>query len=78
MNREARDRDKKMAADPDALDRLLVKVCLDAHHQPPGELWLDLAAKDAPALLPLPADWNLAKDRSLLLRNMIAHFFVEL
>lgn len=42
------DRDKKLAAAPDALARLLVEVCLEARHRPPGELWLDLDAMDAP------------------------------
>lgn len=26
------------------MHRLLVEVCLDAHHKPPGELWLGLDA----------------------------------
>lgn len=42
------DRYKKIAADPDALPRLLVEVCLDAHYKPPRELWLDLDATDDP------------------------------
>ena len=43
-----KDRYKKIAADPEALDRLLVDVFLDAHRKPPREIWLDLDATDDP------------------------------
>ena len=39
---------KKMAADTDALDDLLVDLFLDAHPTPPREIWLDLDATDDP------------------------------
>ncbi len=39
---------KKIAADPDALDRLLVDLFLDAYETPPQEIWLDLDATDDP------------------------------
>ena len=42
------DRYKKIAADPDALDRLLVDVFIESHHKPPREIWLDLDATDDP------------------------------
>lgn len=42
------DRYKRIAADPDALDRLLVDLFLDAHAKPPREIWLDLDATDDP------------------------------
>jgi len=42
------DRYKKIAADPDALDSLLVDVFLDTYHKPPREIWLDLNATDDP------------------------------
>ena len=42
------DRYKKIAADPSALDHLLVDVFLDAHRKPPREIWLDLDATDDP------------------------------
>jgi len=42
------DRYKKIAADPDALDRLLVDVFLESHQKPPREIWLDLDATDDP------------------------------
>jgi hypothetical protein len=42
------DRYKKIAADPDALDRLLVDVFLESQRTPPREIWLDLDATDDP------------------------------
>lgn len=42
------DRYKKIAADPDALDRLLVDVFLESQRKPPREIWLDLDATDDP------------------------------
>ena len=39
---------KKIAADPEALDRLLVDLFLDSYHKPPREIWLDLDATDDP------------------------------
>jgi hypothetical protein len=39
---------KRIAADPEALDRLLVDLFLDAHAEPPREIWLDLDATDDP------------------------------
>ena len=42
------DRYKKIAADPTALDRLLVDVFLESHDKPPREIWLDLDATDDP------------------------------
>lgn len=44
----ASDRYKKIAADPAALDRLLVDVFVDSHDKPPREIWLDLDATDDP------------------------------
>ena len=44
----AKDRYKRIAADPDALDRLLVDVFLESHRKPPREIWLDLDATDDP------------------------------
>jgi hypothetical protein len=44
----AGDRYKKIAADPQALDRLLVDLFLEAHEKPPREIWLDLDATDDP------------------------------
>lgn len=44
----ASDRYKKIAADPAALDRLLVDVFLESHSKPPREIWLDLDATDDP------------------------------
>ena len=44
----ARDRYRRVAADADALDRVLVDVFLDAHSEGPKELWLDLDATDDP------------------------------
>ena len=42
------DRYKKIAADPDALDHLLVDVFVESHRKPPREIWLDLDATDDP------------------------------
>ena len=42
------DRYKKIAADPAALDRLLVDLFLESHEKPPREIWLDLDATDDP------------------------------
>ena len=42
------DRYKKIAADPVALDHLLVDVFLESHRKPPREIWLDLDATDDP------------------------------
>lgn len=44
----AGDRYKKIAADPEALDRLLVDLFLESHERPPREIWLDLDATDDP------------------------------
>ena len=44
----ARDRYRRIAADADALDRVLVDLFLDAHSEAPKELWLDLDATDDP------------------------------
>jgi hypothetical protein len=44
----ATDRYKKIAADPAALDRLLVDVFLESQRKPPREIWLDLDATDDP------------------------------
>ena len=42
------DRYKRIAADPEAMDRLLVDVFVESHAEPPGEIWLDLDATDDP------------------------------
>jgi hypothetical protein len=42
------DRYKRIAADPDALDRLLVDVFVESQRKPPREIWLDLDATDDP------------------------------
>ena len=42
------DRYKKIAADPAALDGLLVDVFLESQRTPPREIWLDLDATDDP------------------------------
>ena len=39
---------KKIAADPQAMDRLLVEVFLEAYAKPPREIWLDLDARWPP------------------------------
>jgi hypothetical protein len=44
----ASDRYKKIAADPEALDKLLVDLFLESYEQPPREIWLDLDATDDP------------------------------
>jgi hypothetical protein len=44
----AEDRYKRIAADPAALDRLLVDLFLDSYARPPREIWLDLDATDDP------------------------------
>ena len=44
----AADRYKKIAADPAALDRLLVDLFVESYEQPPREIWLDLDATDDP------------------------------
>ncbi len=44
----AKDRYKRIAADSDALDRLLVDVFLESHRKAPREIWLDLDATDDP------------------------------
>lgn len=44
----ASDRYKKIAADPEALDRLLVDLFLESYESPPREIWLDLDATDDP------------------------------
>ena len=43
-----RSRYKRIAADPEALDRLLVDVFLESYQKPPREIWLDLDATDDP------------------------------
>ena len=44
----ATDRYKRIAADPEAMDRLLVEVFLDSYQKPPEEIYLDLDATDDP------------------------------
>ena len=44
----AGDRYKRIAADWGKLDRLLTDVFLEAHDQPPEEIWLDIDATDDP------------------------------
>jgi len=44
----AGDRYKRIAAEPAALDRLLVDVFLESYEEPPREIWLDLDATDDP------------------------------
>ena len=43
-----RDRYKKIAADPQALDSVLVDVFMASYAKPPREIWLDLDATDDP------------------------------
>ncbi|MFB3079429.1 MAG: IS1380 family transposase [Lysobacterales bacterium] len=43
-----RDRYKKIAADPAAMDRVLVDVFVESFEKPPREIWLDLDATDDP------------------------------
>ena len=45
---EAADRYKRIAADPEAMDRLLVEMFLESYAEPSGEIWLDLDATDDP------------------------------
>jgi DDE family transposase len=45
---EDKERYKKIALDLEAADRLLVKIFLEAHDQPPAEMVLDLDATDDP------------------------------
>lgn len=42
------DRYKRIAADSEAMDRLLVEVFLESYSTPPQEIWLDLDATDDP------------------------------
>ena len=44
----ASSRYKRIAADPDALDQLLVEVFVESHRKAPREIWLDLDATDDP------------------------------
>ncbi len=44
----ASSRYKRIAADPEALDRLLVELFLESYAKPPREIWLDLDATDDP------------------------------
>ena len=44
----ASDRYKRIAADSEALDRLLVDLFLESQCKPPREIWLDLEATDDP------------------------------
>ena len=44
----ASDRYKRIAADSEALDRLLVDLFLESQCKPPREIWLDLDATDDP------------------------------
>jgi len=39
---------KKIVADPEGIDRLMVECFLDAYATPPAEIWLDLDATDDP------------------------------
>ena len=39
---------KRIAADPDAMDRLLVEAFLDSRQKPPEAIYLGLDATDAP------------------------------
>lgn len=48
LDATAKHRYKKIVADPEGIDRLLVDVFLQAHDQAPGEIWLDLDATDDP------------------------------
>ena len=45
---DAKARYKKIVADPAGMDRLLVDCFVEAHAQPPAEIWLDLDATDDP------------------------------
>ena len=43
-----RDRHHKLDHDADAIERLFVDMFLDAHHEPPSRIVLDLDATDDP------------------------------
>jgi hypothetical protein len=43
-----KDRYKKIAADPAALDHLLIDIFLESRRKPPRQIWLDLDATDDP------------------------------
>ena len=45
---DAKARYKKIVANPAGMDRLLVDCFLEAHAQPPEQIWLDLDATDDP------------------------------
>ena len=47
-NEAEKDRYKRIVADPEPIDRLLVDLFLDAHEAAPGEIILDLDATDDP------------------------------
>ena len=47
-DRAAHSRYKRIAADPAALDRLLVELFIESYPKPPREIWLDLDATDDP------------------------------
>ena len=47
-DRAAKSRYKRIAADPQGLDQLLVDLFIEAHKKPPREIWLDLDATDDP------------------------------
>lgn len=42
------DRYRRIAADPEAMDRLLVDLFVESYAEPPEEIWLDLDATDDP------------------------------
>jgi hypothetical protein len=44
----AAERYKKIVANPEGMDRLLVDLFLEAHETPPAQIWLDLDATDDP------------------------------
>jgi hypothetical protein len=44
----AASRYKKVVADPEGMDRLLVRIFLESYRQPPQRIWLDLDATDDP------------------------------
>ena len=46
--RAAESRYKRIAAEPEALDRLLVDLFIESYKKPPREIWLDLDATDDP------------------------------
>ena len=46
--RASRDRYKRIVADPEGLDGLLVDLFVESHAQAPREIWLDLDATDDP------------------------------